>query len=81
MADQRFTYIASGSLLGVTLKKTQSIPIGSIQRKHMYPLDFEEFLWANGVGVQLIHAMRESYESSRSLPENIHAKLMSLFRS
>lgn len=81
MEDRRFTYIASGSLLGVTLKKTQSIPIGSIQRKHMFPLDFEEFLWANGVGEQLIQAMRESYENRLSLPENIHEKLMSLFRS
>lgn len=81
MEDRRFTYIASGSLLGVTLKKTQSIPIGSIQRKHMFPLDFEEFLWANGVGEQLIQAMRESYENRLPLPENIHEKLMSLFRS
>ena len=48
MEDGRFTYIASGSLLGVTLKKTQSIPIGSITPLHMYPLDFEEFLWAEG---------------------------------
>lgn len=80
MADRRFTYIASGSLLGVTLKKTQSIPIGSIECKHMYPLDFEEFLWANGVGGQLIQAMREGYERRRSMPESIHEKLMSLFR-
>jgi len=81
MSDRRFTFIASGSLLGVTLKKTQSIPIGSIIRKHMYPLDFEEFLWANGVGEPLIQAMKESYENRRSLPESIHTKLMSLFRS
>ena len=41
-ADDRFTYIASGSLLGVALAKSVSIPIGSIQVSHMYPLDFEE---------------------------------------
>lgn len=36
MEDGRFTYIASGSLLGVTLKKTQSIPVGSMTVLHMY---------------------------------------------
>ena len=46
--DNKFTYICSGSLLGVTLKTTSSIPLGSIEIKHMYPLDFEEFLIANG---------------------------------
>lgn len=45
--DDRFTYICSGSLLGVTLSKTTSIPIGTITLVHMYPLDFEEFLLAN----------------------------------
>lgn len=41
--DNKFTYIASGSLLGVTLSQTISIPIGSIRKVRMYPLDFEEF--------------------------------------
>ena len=59
MQDQRFTYIASGSLLGITLKKTQSIPIGSIVRKHMYPLDFEEFLWANGVAPAFVDSRQD----------------------
>ena len=40
--DNRFTYIVSGSLLGVTLKRT-FIPMGSIYEAKMYPLDFEEF--------------------------------------
>ncbi|MGM9569806.1 MAG: AAA family ATPase, partial [Phascolarctobacterium sp.] len=44
--DGKFTYIASGSLLGVALAQTTSIPMGSIEVKHMFPLDFEEFLWA-----------------------------------
>ena len=47
--EDRFTYIASGSLLGVTLNKTLSKPGGRIIKKKMHPLDFEEFLWANGV--------------------------------
>jgi len=61
--DDRFTYIASGSLLGVTLKKTSSIPIGSVEVKRMYPLDFEEFLLANGLA-----AMRSTGCVKASLP-------------
>lgn len=81
MEDRRFTYIASGSLLGVTLKKTQSIPIGSIMRRHLYPLDFEEFLWANGVGGQFVSAMRDNFVDRISMPEGIHDRIMSFFRS
>ena len=40
--DDRFTYICSGSLLGVTLKKTTSIPMGSIELVNMYHLNFED---------------------------------------
>ena len=49
--DNKFTYIASGSLLGVTLSKTTSIPMGSIEIKHMYPMDFEEFLLSQRICV------------------------------
>ena len=46
--DDKYKFIASGSLLGVTLANTASIPIGYIEIKRMYQLDFEEFLLANG---------------------------------
>ncbi|MBQ0056040.1 MAG: ATP-binding protein [Bacteroidales bacterium] len=78
--DNRYTYIASGSLLGVTLKKTQSIPVGSLSVLHMYPLDFEEFLWANGVGEMVIDEMRRSFESRSSLPNALHQVIMGHFR-
>ncbi len=79
-ADNRFRFIASGSLLGVTLQKTQSIPIGSIERVHMYPMDFEEFLWANNVGTSFIDEMRKLYQQQESLSEALHNKIMTLFR-
>lgn len=81
MQDQRFTYIASGSLLGITLKKTQSIPIGSIVRKHMYPLDFEEFLWANGVAPAFVDSLRQAWQDRTTLPQSIHDKMMAFFRT
>ncbi len=78
--DNRFTYVASGSLLGVTLSQTTSIPMGSIRRLRMFPMDFEEFLYANGMNEYALDAMRNSYEQQRSLDESTHNKMMDLFR-
>ena len=78
--DDKFTYIASGSLLGVTLSKTTSIPIGSIEVKHMYPLDFEEFLLANGFNALAIQSLYKKFVNSESLDESVHAKLLDLFK-
>ena len=61
--DNRYTFVASGSLLGVTLAQTTSIPIGSIHVMQMYPLDFEEFLIANNIGREMIDDMRKHYQS------------------
>lgn len=78
--DNRFTYIASGSLLGVTLAETTSIPMGSIRKIRMFPLDFEEFLYANGMNELAINALRRKYEARESLDEGMHNKMMDLFR-
>lgn len=78
--DNRFTYIASGLLLGVTLSQTTSIPMGSIQRIHMYPLDFEEFLYANGMNSFVIESMKNKFKKLESLNESMHNKIMDLFK-
>lgn len=78
--DDKFTYICSGSLLGVTLAKTSSIPIGSIDVVHMYPLDFEEFLLANGLNEYAIHSLRLKFEKLESLEINTHNKVLDLFK-
>ena len=80
MKENKFTYIASGSLLGVTLKNTQSIPIGSLDIQHMYPMDFEEFLYANGIGEIAIEAMKESFLNQQALSDTMHNKMMDLFK-
>ena len=80
MQEGRFTYIASGSLLGVTLKNTQSVPMGSLDVEHMYPMDFEEFLYANGVGKVAVEAMRESFNNQQALSDAMHNKMMDLFK-
>lgn len=78
--ENRYTYVTSGSLLGVTLKRSTSIPIGSIRILKMYPLDFEEFLIANGVGREAIEKMREYFLAKESLNESMHEKILSLFK-
>jgi len=78
--DGRYRYIASGSLLGITLHDTTSIPVGSITIKEMYQLDFEEFLIANGFGTEAIAMLRQAYENRTSLSEEHHNHILSLFR-
>lgn len=78
--DDRFTYIASGSLLGVTLSQTTSIPMGSIRKVRMFPLDFEEFLYANGLNEFAVSAMRKKFERLEALDEPTHNKMMDYFR-
>ena len=78
--DNRFTYIASGSLLGVTLSQTTSIPMGSIRKVRMFPLDFEEFLYANGMNEIVISSMQKKFDRLEALDEPTHNKMMDLFR-
>ena len=78
--DNKFTYIASGSLLGVTLSETTSIPMGSIRKVRMYPLDFEEFLCANGMNSIAISSLREKFLQMEAPDEAVHNKMMDLFR-
>lgn len=78
--DHKFTFIASGSLLGVTLSETTSIPMGSIRKIRMFPLDFEEFLYANGMNEMVISSIRNKYQRMEALEESMHKKMMDLFR-
>lgn len=78
--DNKYTFIASGSLLGVTLSQTTSIPMGSIRKVRMFPLDFEEFLYANGLNEVAIQVMRGKFERLEALDEPMHNKMMDLFR-
>lgn len=78
--EHHYRYIASGSLLGITLRSTTSIPIGSIIRKEMTQLDFEEFLLANDFGEYAISAIKEKFNNRVSLDEPLHNKLMNLFK-
>lgn len=78
--EGKFTYIASGSLLGIALRNTASIPVGSIIRKQMYQLDFEEWLIAEGWGKEALDYVRDCYKRQVSLSEAQHNNLLGEFR-
>ena len=78
--EARYRFIASGSQLGVALSQTPSVPLGSITIAQMYPLDFEEFLWATGVGKDWVDGLRSRFEREDALDENTHNVLMKRFK-
>lgn len=78
--EKRYRYVASGSQLGVALAQTPSIPIGSVAIEQMYPLDFEEFLWSVGCGVEAIETMRGKFRDGESLNEAMHSYMMRMLR-
>ncbi len=78
--DDRFTYIVSGSQLGIALNETLSKPGGRIQVIKMYQLDFEEFMWANNVGEEFIDYARQCFLQKKALEESLHNRMMDLFK-
>lgn len=74
----QYHIIAAGSLLGVALNRSSSsYPVGKVDRLTLYPLDFEEFLWANQQK-GLAELIRESYESD--FPLSLHETAMGMYR-
>ncbi|MDE7376199.1 MAG: ATP-binding protein, partial [Muribaculaceae bacterium] len=87
--DGRFDVIATGSLLGVkgygkSKKENQanagmdSVPVGYETVIEMHPLDFEEFLWANGINAQVIDTVKSCFDSETAVPDGIHKAMMDL---
>ena len=79
--EERYTYVASGSQLGVALSETASVPIGSVEIEEMYPLDFEEFLLAMGCGQETIESIREKFLAGEALNESLHNYMMQQFKT
>ena len=73
-------YIYSGSLLGVELKNVRSVPVGYMDEEEMYPLDFEEFLMANGESADVVSEAKAAFEERRAVDAFIHDRLMRYFK-
>ena len=78
--ENKYRYVASGSLLGVTMRKSVSLPLGAIDIIRMYPLDLEEFMIANNVGEKAIDTIRENFKQQTSLSEELHHRFLDLFK-
>ena len=74
-----FDYILSGSLLGVELADLRSAPVGYLRIVEMFPLDFQEFCWANGVGDDAWSEMEHAFAERRPVQTAVHERLLTLF--
>ncbi len=79
VADGRFDYIETGSLISIR-ENTQDIQIPSEERRiEMHPMDFEEFCWAFNWN-EKCELLREIYNDKKTISENAHRQLMNDFR-
>ena len=74
-----FKYAMSGSLLGVELKGIASAPVGYLRILKMYPMDFEEFMIANGVSTTTLNMLKDCFDECKPVDDFVHEKLMSMF--
>lgn len=79
--DGRFDYIETGSMLGVRFKEVRSYPVGFEEIYRMYPLDFEEFLWANGVPESTVEYLNKCFKNKSPVSESVHNTMLKLFRA
>lgn len=85
--DGRYDVICTGSLLGVNGYQTpeqkkrselSSIPVGFEDIREMYPMDFEEWLWANGINDDITRYLRDQLDKEQSIAQGIHLRLRQL---
>ena len=75
-----YPIVCAGSLLGVAINREKySFPVGNVDSMTMFPMDFEEFLWALDEE-KLAKEIRGSYESNEALPSAMHEKAMDLYK-
>ena len=75
-----YDYIESGSLLGINYKDVSSYPVGFERQIEMFPMDFEEFLWARGVSELSVETVREMYLSQMPVTGFVHEQMMKYYR-
>lgn len=79
VADHRYDYVETGSLISIK-RNVKDILIPSEERKiSMYPMDYEEFLWAIG-DTTTIPLLKKVFDSGKPIGDQIHRKLMREFR-
>lgn len=72
--------VAAGSLLGVAINREKySFPVGKVNEFQLYPLDFEEFLWALGYD-KLVEEIKIHYLANEAMPEALHNVALELYQ-
>lgn len=79
VSEGSYSYILSGSLLGTVFAEIRSVPVGYMDIVRMYPLDFEEFALANGVGEKVIENLKQCFNERKIVDSFIHERMLSLF--
>jgi len=80
VADGRYDYIQSGSLISIKQNMRNILIPSEEHRLKMYPMDFEEFLWANG-NMVAVPMIREAFERRQPMGDAAHREMMKLFRT
>ena len=83
MEDGRYDIICTGSLLGIkgyNRKKGKGVPTGFERIIYMKPMDFEEFLWAKGIGENVISYLKDCYEKKEPVSEATHNAMLRYFK-
>lgn len=75
-SDNRYDVIATGSLLGVNYKEVSSFPVGYERQVMMHSLDFEEFLWAIGVGEDVLDYLKRFLKNYDCVDSSVHNQMM-----
>lgn len=78
--DGQYDYIESGSWLGINYKDVSSYPVGFEHELDMYPLDFEEFLWACNISDDVVSMLKDCYTNLRPVPDFLHQQITERYR-
>ena len=78
--EHLYDYIESGSLLGINYKPVPSYPVGYEEEYDMYPMDFEEFLWAKDITQEVYDTIKNSYKELKPVPDFIHEQISRYYR-
>ena len=75
-----FHIVAAGSLLGVAVNREQfSYPVGKVNELTMFPMDFEEFLWATDKDL-LSTDIQNHYHTNEPLPQILHTQALETYK-
>lgn len=75
-----YSYILSGSLLGIEINDLRSVPVGYLTIKRMFPLTFREFVSNLGINSKILDSLEISFKDKKPVDDFIHQKMMELFR-